>query len=157
MFLSTNLSSCHNLKWRRVVNAYLVGWEEEKLADSHTSSMQSWPNQLCRTERRSTVARLFAAAWYRWGLLLRRCVRSGRIESLGEAEAGSAGNQPRQGIAESKGRSHSTREGRCMSADLRWLHRPVFFRDVLIEPGFSLCGHATGTKPHSCVRNTPRH
>ena len=46
-----------------------------------------------RNKRRSTVTRLFAAAWYRWGLLLRRCERSGRIGSLGEAEASSAGKQ----------------------------------------------------------------
>jgi len=45
-------------------------------------------------KRRSTVTRLFAAAWYRWGLLLRRCERNGRIGSLGEADAGSAGKQP---------------------------------------------------------------
>ena len=47
-----------------------------------------------RNKRRSTVTRLFAAAWYRWGLLLRRCERNGRMGLLGEAEAGSAGKQP---------------------------------------------------------------
>jgi len=73
-------------------------------------------HRLSKTERRSTVTRLFAAAWNRWGLLLRRCERNGKLESLGEAEAGSAGKQPRQGITESKSRSHSTLEGRCMSA-----------------------------------------
>jgi hypothetical protein len=69
------------------------------------------------------------------GKLLRRCVRSGRIEALGEAEAGSAGKQPRQGITESKGWSHSTREGRCMSA-VTVVCTVLLFLDVLIGPGF---------------------